>query len=158
MSQSWWMHFSLPYCLSSHMVTAQTEMEWVNGCRNHSHTSIQVICGRVWIESTLFGLSLKIPCYSHICAKKRTGKQHQWHSRRRNGGVWATYYVTPPYPPTDWSKAVCASMLSSHRDSLWYSRALSAGNMALMPQSSCPNPSAQCYLTDKRLIHRVSRR
>lgn len=74
MSQSWRMHFSLPYCLASHMATAQTEMEWVNGYGNHSHTSIQVICGRVWIESRLSGVSLIIPCYSRIYDKRRKKK------------------------------------------------------------------------------------
>lgn len=144
MSQSWWMHFSLPYCLSSHMVTAQTEIEWVN-YRNHSHTSIQVICGRVWIESRLLGLSLKISCYNHICGKRRTGKQHQWHSRRRNGRVW--------------SYLLCGSPLSTHcliQGCLCFCAGLTQGLSVIQQSSQCTEHGTDAKVPLSKSIGTVS--
>lgn len=98
------------HCLASHMATAQTEMEWVNGYGNHSHTSIQVICGRVCIECSSSGVSLIIPCCRHTYDKRQPGeKNHQLRSRRRNGCIWSCLLCGSPYPPTAWSKAVCAA-------------------------------------------------
>lgn len=108
--RAWGCISSLSYCLAGHMVTAQTVMKWVNGYGNHTYTSIQVICGKVWIEFRLWGVSLVIPWCSHIYDKSRLGeKKNKQRSRRRNGSIWGCLLCGSPYPPTAWSKAVCAA-------------------------------------------------
>lgn len=65
-------------CLIAWQVTWQQcgpRLEWVNGYGNRSHTSIQVICGRVWNESRFSGVSLIILCYRHIYDKRSKKKK-----------------------------------------------------------------------------------
>ena len=109
MNQSARMHFSLPYCLLSHIATAWTEMEWVNSYWNHSHTSIQVICETVnWIS--IRGYITHNPVLPHIYDKKRPWekKKKQLHSRRSNGTIWSCLLCGSKNPPTERSKAIWA--------------------------------------------------
>lgn len=70
MIQSWRIHFSLPYYPASHMIAAQTEMEWVNGYGNQTHPEMW----EVWIKSKLWGVSLIVPCYIHIYDERQPGQ------------------------------------------------------------------------------------
>lgn len=79
------MHFTLPYCLSSHMVTAQP----------HIHPGDMLVGGGYELDLDSGGVSFKMPCYSHIHDRRQREKNIMSIQGEALEGSEAAYYVVP---------------------------------------------------------------
>lgn len=129
MSQCGRMHFSPPHCPASHMVWLRRNESTAVGITATHPSRWYVGECELNLDSRAYHSQSCVTVISVIRGERQRQrereKNRQLHWRRSNGSIWSCLLCGSVYPPTAGSKAVCAASLW-HRESLWYSRALSA--------------------------------